>query len=108
MPCSVRPTTPTPPRAARGPPAPDAACSPTGAGNDYKGKIVRTIGNGSADAPGVHFRLNTPELSTTWMDSNNPCPDGSTFDDSEKLGLVSQLIIKAEPTSAGASGAFVD
>ena len=88
-------------------PAP-LTCSPTGAGNDYKGKIVRTIGNGSADAPGVHFRLNTPELSTTWMDSNNPCPDGSTFDDSEKLGLVSQLIIKAEPTSAGASGAFVD
>src|SRR5207253_8722915 len=31
---------------------------------------------------------------------------GSTYDDQELL--VSQLILKAEPTSAGASGSFVD
>jgi hypothetical protein len=82
------------------------ACTVAGAGGDYSGKIVRTIGNGSADANGIHFRLQTPELSTTWMDSMNPCPQGSTFDDGESI--VSQILIKAEPTSAGASGSFTE
>jgi hypothetical protein len=83
-------------------------CTLVGQGNDYAGKIVRTIGNGAADAPGIHFRLITPELSTTWQDGQSPggtCADGSKFDDGE--GLISQIVIKAEPTSAGASGAFV-
>jgi hypothetical protein len=80
------------------------ACTFVGQGNDYAGKIVRTVGNGTADAAGIHFRLITPELSTTWMDSANPCPSGSTFDDGE--GLISQLVIKAEPTSAGATASF--
>jgi hypothetical protein len=40
------------------------------------------------------------------MDSANPCPQGSKFDDGE--GLISQLVIKAEPTSAGASGSFTE
>src|SRR5207253_3961319 len=109
-------------------------------GNDFAGKIVRTIGNGSADAPGIHFRLVTPELSTTWMDGQSPtgscapgskldsyCSGGSranmtcTTDDTNATtgcpGAVcpgcctletptTQLLIKAEPTSAGASGAF--
>src|SRR5437870_9192670 len=33
-------------------------------------------------------------------------PNGSTYDDGELL--VSQIVLKAEPTSAGASGSFVD
>jgi hypothetical protein len=85
------------------------ACTLVGQGNDYAGKIVRTVGNASADAPGIHFRLVTPELSTTWQDGQSPpgtCAAGSKFEDGE--GLISQLIIKAEPTSAGASGAFVE
>src|SRR5439155_20931958 len=44
-----------------------------------------------------------------WKDSQNPqgtCANGSTYDDGELL--VSQIVLKAEPTSAGASGAFVD
>src|SRR5205823_4360446 len=84
-------------------------CNINGAGNDYKGKIVRTVGNGTPDADGIQFRLITPELSTTWTDGQSPpqtCANGSTYDDGELL--VSQLILKAEPTSAGASGAFVD
>jgi len=88
---------------------PAALCTPTGAGNDFKGKIVRTLGNGSPDANGIQFRLSTPELSTTWTDSQSPqgtCANGSTYDDGELL--VSQIVLKAEPTSAGASGAFVD
>src|SRR5436309_10032475 len=85
------------------------ACTLLGQGNDYAGKITSTIGNGSADASGIHFRLTTPELSTTWTDGQSPsgtCANGSTYDDGELL--VSQLVLKAEPTSAGASGAFVD
>jgi len=84
-------------------------CNTNGAGKDYKGKIVRTIGNGSRDADGIHFRLVTPELSTTWTDGQSPpgtCAPGSTYDDGELL--VSQLILKAEPTTAGASGSFTD
>ena len=89
-------------------PAP-RACTVVGEGNDYNGKIVRTQGDGVADANGIQFRFVTPELSTTWTDNqSNPgeCAPGSTFEDGEVL--VSQLIIKAEPTSAGASGSFVD
>lgn len=89
-------------------PAP-LTCSIVGEGNDYKGKIVRTIGNGSADANGIHYRLTTPELSTTWQDNQSPpgtCANGSTFDNLE--GLISQLVLKAEPATAGVSGSFVD
>src|SRR5207244_1792176 len=89
--------------------AAQGGCTPAGAGNDYKGKIVSTIGNGSADASGIHFRLTTPELSTTWTDGQSPsgtCANGSTYDDGELL--VSQLVLKAQPTSAGATGSFID
>src|SRR5207253_1284778 len=61
-------------------PAP-LTCTTTGAGNDYAGKIVKTVGGGAADAPGIHFRYTVPELSTTWTDSQSPpgkCADGST------------------------------
>src|SRR5438093_6750775 len=84
-------------------------CTATGEGNDFNGKIVRPLGNNSPDADGVQFRLSTPELSTTWTDSQSPQgtgANGSTYDDGELL--VSQIVLKAEPTSAGASGAFVD
>jgi hypothetical protein len=84
-------------------------CNTTGAGNDYKGKINRTIGNGTIDANGIHFRLTTPELSTSWQDGQSApgtCANGSKYDDGELL--ISQIIIKAEPTSAGASGSFTD
>jgi len=84
-------------------------CTLPGAGADYNGKIVETVGDGNADADGIHFRLVTPELSTTWTDGQSPsgtCASGSAFDDGELL--VSQIVIKAEPTSAGASGSFED
>ena len=85
------------------------ACTATGQGNDYKGKIVSTIGNGSPDANGIHYRLTTPELSTTWTDGQSPagtCANGSTYDDGELL--VSQLVLQAQPTTAGATGSFID
>jgi len=84
-------------------------CTLAGAGADYNGKIVETVGDGNPDADGIHFRLVTPEISTTWTDRQSPsgtCASGSTFDDGELL--VSQIVIKAEPTSAGASGSFAD
>src|SRR5438094_386687 len=88
---------------------PHKLCTATGEGNDLNGKIVSTIGNNSPDTNGTQFRLSTPELSTTWTDSQSPpgtCANGSTYDDGELL--VSQIVLKAEPTSAGASGAFGD
>ncbi len=89
-------------------PAPKA-CTILGAGNDYNGKIVSKIGDGHPDADGIHYRLTTPELSTTWADGQSPagqCANGSTYDNGELL--VSQLVLQAQPTTAGASGSFVD
>src|SRR5207244_8499400 len=82
-------------------------CTAAGQGSDTKGKIVRTVGNGSDDTAGVHFRVSTPELATVWFDSENPCPQGSTFDGGSE-SLVAQLVLNAEPTSAGATGSFTD
>jgi hypothetical protein len=81
-------------------------CTPIGAGADTKGKITRSVGNGSADVAGIHFRILTPMLTTVWQDSSNPCPDGSTYDAGESL--VAQLILNAEPSSAGMTGSFQD
>jgi hypothetical protein len=84
-------------------------CTLAGAGNDYKGKVQVSYGNGTADANGINYRLTTPELSTTWTDSQSPageCANGSAYDDGEIL--VSQLVLKAEPSTAGASGRFMD
>jgi len=81
-------------------------CTLAGAGNDYKGKISRSVG-GPQDANGIHYRLVTPELSTTWQDAQSPtgtCANGAQFDDGELL--VSQIILKAEPTTSGAEGSF--
>ena len=76
-----------------------------GAGRDIKGKIVRTLGDGACDANGIQYRLTIPGLSTTWHDAQG-CPSDATFDEGELL--VSQIILQAELTTAGASGAFVD
>src|SRR5207253_285652 len=84
-------------------------CTPSGEGGDYNGKIVSSLGDGNPDAAGIHYRLTTPELSTTWSDSQSPsgtCANGSTYDDGELL--ISQLVLQAQPTTAGATGAFVD
>ena len=91
--------------------AAQGGCTAAGAGNDYKGKIVSTIGNGSPDANGIHYRLTTPELSTTWSDDPNQsppgtCANGATYDDMELL--ISQLVLQAQPTTAGATGSFID
>ena len=70
---------------------------------------MSTVGGGPTDADGIHFRYTVPELSTTWTDSQSPpntCADGSTYDDGELL--VSQLILKAQPTTSGATGSFAD
>ena len=85
---------------------PKKPCTATGAGGDTKGKVVRTVGNTQPDAPGIQYRITTPEMATVWFDSQNPCPPGSTYDTGE--GLVSQLVLNAEPTTAGATGAFAD
>ncbi len=85
---------------------PPALCTQIGAGSDAKGKIVRTVGNGTPDTSGVHFRITTPMLATVWQDSANPCPDGSMFDAGETL--IAQLILNAEPSSAGMTGRFAD
>ncbi len=80
----------------------------TGEGGDGAGKIVTTYGDGVQDPNGIQYRLQAPELSTTWMDGGtmtNGCVDGK-FDNGE--GLVSQLLLKAEPTTAGATGQFTD
>ncbi len=84
--------------------------SAAGAGGDYAGKIVTSYGNGSPDPNGIQYRLQTPELSTTWMDAQSPpgtCAPNSVFD-KDDAGLVSQILLKAEPTTAGATGAFTD
>src|SRR6185295_4000626 len=86
-------------------PAP-LACNVVGAGADTKGKVVRTLGNGSFDAAGIHFRFVTPELSTAWSGDNAGCPSTATFDAGETL--LTQLVLQAEPSTAGATGKFED
>jgi len=83
------------------------SCDTAGAGNDTKGKVVRTVGDGKPDAQGIHFRLPTPGLSTTWtVQSQAECPANATFQEGQTL--VSQLILSAEPSTAGAMGEFRD
>src|SRR5690348_8971821 len=85
------------------------ACTPSGQGSDQFGKVVKTIGNGSPDAAGIHYRIPTPMLATVWSDSQSPsgtCAPGSTFDAGEQI--LEQLILSADPTTAGATGSFTD
>src|SRR5207247_6382167 len=80
-----------------------------GAGHDLKGKVLRTVGNGAFDANGVQYRLSVPSLSTTWSDLQSPqgtCIQGSTFEAGELI--ITQLVLNAEFTTAGATGSFAD
>jgi hypothetical protein len=85
-------------------PPPQPICNVQG--QDAKGKVVKSVGNGSADTAGIHYRIPTPMLATVWQDSQNPCPSGSTYDNGENL--IAQLILSADPTTAGATGSFTD
>jgi hypothetical protein len=82
------------------------SATPTGQGGDAFGKVVKTVGNGSADTAGIHYRIPTPMLATVWQDTANPCPPGSTYDNGENL--IAQLVLSADPTTAGATGSFSD
>jgi hypothetical protein len=91
------------------PPAKPCNTGTGGAGTDLKGKVVRTVGNCMADAPGIQYRVAVPSLSTTWQDTQSPqgtCNPGSTFDPGELI--VTQLVLNAEFTTAGATGSFAD
>lgn len=80
--------------------------SPAGAGSDFKGKIVRTVGDGFQDSPGIHYRLTTPQLSTAWSGEAN-CNASATFDGGAET-ILTQLVLQAEATTAGATGVFED
>ena len=43
-----------------------------GAGADKAGKVVKTLGNGTADAVGIHSRFSVPLLATAWVDRPAP------------------------------------
>src|SRR4029077_18983049 len=66
----------------------------SGEGKDSKGRVQRTVRDGTADSSGVQYRLGVPSLSTTWQDSQSPlgeCTAGSTFDPGEIV--ITQLIL---------------
>ncbi len=91
---------------------PKKSCDTTsaGAGNDLKAKVQRCVGNGVCDSQGIHYRLAVPSISTTWQDSGRTpqglCPDGAKFDAGELA--VTQLLLNAEFTTAGATSSFAD
>ena len=76
-----------------------------GAGSDTKGKVVRTIGNGTPDGNGIQYRFGVRILATSWTD-NQGCPPGATFDADESL--ITQLVLNAELSTAGATAGFTD
>jgi len=91
------------------PPAKPCNTTDAGAGHDLKGKVARCVGNGTCDANGIQYRLAVPSLSTTWSDIQSPqgtCIQGSTFDPGELI--ITQLVLNAEFTTAGATGSFAD
>src|SRR5262249_10047588 len=57
-------------------------------------------GNGSADTPGIHSRFAVPIMATAWTDQQG-CMSNATFDVGEIL--MTQLILNAELTTAGAT-----
>jgi hypothetical protein len=91
------------------PPAKACNTSDTGAGHDLKGKVVRCVGDGNCDSNGIQYRLAVPSLSTTWSDLQSPqgtCALGSIFDPGELI--ITQLVLNAEFTTAGATSSFQD
>lgn len=85
---------------------PAKSCDNNGAGGDPRGKVTRCVGNGTCDSDGIQYRFAVPSLSTTWKDAQNPCPTDAKFDSTE--GLITQIVLNAEFTTAGASGGFID
>src|SRR5439155_13902551 len=90
---------------------PSKPCNTTagGAGRDQNGKVARTVGNGASDANGIQYRLAVPLLWTAWADMQSPqgaCVPGSTFDAGDLL--ITQVLLNAEFTTAGATGSFTD
>jgi hypothetical protein len=69
--------------------------------------VARTVGNGAPDAAGIQVRLQTPGLTTAWSGDTAGCPPDATFEGGTETVLTS-LILRTEPSTAGASGAFVD
>ncbi len=120
-------------------PAPKACDVTAGdAGADTKGKVVRTVGNGTPDASGIHSRLGVSIMATAWTDkpttpAASACPGNGTFDAHNCVGgsnagaacttgtdcnsgtcspgpevLLSQLLLNAELSTAGAKAGFAD
>jgi hypothetical protein len=93
------------------PPVKPCDVTVAGAGSDKKGKVVRTLGNGMPDTAGVHSRFAVPIMATAWTDKppqtpGAACPGNDTFDVGEIL--LTQLILNAELSTAGATGSFAD
>jgi len=83
--------------------------APPGAGHDLKGKVSRRVGNNAFDMNGIQYRASVPSLSTTWQDGQSPsgtCAPGSIFDGNELI--ITQLVLNAEFSTAGATGSFAD
>jgi hypothetical protein len=88
------------------------------ADGDTKGLVFRTVGTGAcqtgvppagslcgADADGIHIRLSTPGLSTTWQTTSADCMNNGTFHNGT---VLTQIQLNAEPSTAGAVGEFAD
>jgi hypothetical protein len=114
-----------------GDPAPKS-CDPmaaNNAGDDAFGKVVRTLGNGSADPSGSHSRLVIPVTATAWMGDTDGCPSppctankcnggtgtkscvtdadcNATFDAGETF--LTQIQLDFDLSTAGATGSFTD
>ena len=80
-----------------------------GAGADQKGKVTRTVGNGAADANGIHARERIPLRSTTWtVASSANCPPTATWAGPTTGAIVSGFNLILDGTTASATGQFQD
>jgi hypothetical protein len=88
------------------------------ADGDTKGLVFRTVGAAACktgdplvgsdcptDADGIHVRLSTPGLSTTWQTTSSDCMTNGTYHSGT---LLTQIQLNAEPSTAGAVGEFLD
>lgn len=81
----------------------ELACTTAAAGADTKGKIVRTQGDGAADANGIHYRFRIPLRATLWVDGGG-CGTAAHYDAGE--ALLRQFDLVFEPTTATATAWF--
>src|SRR6185295_3925363 len=58
-------------------------------------------------ASGIQFRFTMPILATAWSGDAQGCPSDATFDGGFEL-VLTQLVVQAEPTSAGARASYSD